>query len=111
MRGYESKRLDSEGPDSTELGLKRRSSGLRQYRAVVTGGAGFIGSHIVDRLLERGCEVSVLDNLSTGNVDNIRQNVKKRKFKFIKGSVTDRRIIHEALRDAEVIFHLAALSS
>ena len=111
MRGYESKRLRSEGPDTTELGLKRRSSGLRHYRAVVTGGAGFIGSHIVDRLLEMGCEVSVLDNLSTGNVDNIRQNARKKKFKFIRGSVTDRRIVHEALRDADVIFHLAALSS
>ena len=111
MTGYESKRLESERPDPTELELKRRSSGLRHYRAVVTGGAGFIGSHIVDRLLEMGCEVSVLDNLSTGNVDNIRQNARKKKFKFIRGSVTDRRIVHEALRDADVIFHLAALSS
>src|SRR5437899_7372385 len=111
MREYESKRLKSEGPDPTEPGLKRKSSGFRHYRAVVTGGAGFIGSHIVARLLEMGCEVSVLDDLSTGNVDNIRQNVRKKKFKFIRGSVTDRRIVHEALRDADLLFHLAALSN
>src|SRR2546422_7361944 len=111
MTGYESKRLESERPEPSELELRRTSLSLRHYRAVVTGGAGFIGSHIVDRLLEMGCEVSVLDDLSTGNVDNLRQNVRKKKFKFIRGSVTDRRIVHEALRDADLLFHLAALSN
>ena len=72
-------------------------------RALVTGGAGFIGSHLVDLLLENEWDVTVLDNLSTGNMDNV--NIKA---KFIDGFVTDF-IVDEIIQSVDVVFHLAAV--
>ena len=56
---------------------------------LVTGGAGFIGSHIVDRLLSMNYNVKVIDNLSTGNINNLQNAMKNKNFKFIYGSITD----------------------
>ncbi len=75
-------------------------------RAAVTGGAGFIGSHLVDALVERGDDVVVLDDLSTGRRQNL--NAASR---LLPGSVTDPRRVAEAVRGAEVVFHLAALGA
>lgn len=58
---------------------------------LVTGGAGFIGSHIVDRLLDEGFKVKVLDNLSTGEKKNLAQHQNKRNFQFIEGDITKAR--------------------
>ncbi len=55
----------------------------------VTGGADFIGSHIVDKLMEKGFEVTVLDNLDTGHIENIESHQGKQDFHFIKGDVRD----------------------
>ncbi len=55
-------------------------------KALVTGGAGFIGSHLVDRLMESGYEIRVLDNLSTGSIDNIRHWMENEHFEFMKGT-------------------------
>jgi UDP-N-acetylglucosamine/UDP-N-acetyl-alpha-D-glucosaminouronate 4-epimerase len=76
---------------------------------LVTGGAGFIGSHLTTRLVERGHEVRVLDNLSTGHsqsLDHLRG-----KIDFIEGDLLDRPKLERALRDVEVVFHQAALAS
>lgn len=75
--------------------------------AVVTGGAGFIGSHLVERLLLDGHSVRVLDDLSTGTTANLTG----RDVDVLEGSVTDRELVDEALDGAEVVFHQAALPS
>lgn len=61
---------------------------VRVYsRMLVTGGAGFIGSHIVDNLLEKGFEVTIIDNLDTGRLENIAHHHGKKEFHFIKGDI------------------------
>lgn len=75
---------------------------------LVTGGAGFIGSHLVDALVARGEKVTVIDNLSTGKIDYIRSHIEKGSVKFIEGDLLDRACILKALEDTEVVFHLAA---
>ena len=73
--------------------------------ALVTGGAGFIGSHLAARLLANGHRVTVLDNLSTGNTKRISRLA----VRFIEGDVRDYRMIRQALQDVDAIFHLAAV--
>jgi len=82
---------------------------LKFKSALVTGGAGFIGSHIVDELLDRGIKVAVIDNLSTGNLQNLA-HVQER-ISFFHGDIRDQKILTEAVQDSEVIFHLAAVVS
>jgi UDP-glucose 4-epimerase len=80
-------------------------------KVLVTGGAGFIGSHLVDRLVREGFEVVVLDNLSTGSLENIKMHMENPKFQFIRGDVRVRGITRRALRDVNCVFHLAAIAS
>ncbi|MCK4933930.1 SDR family NAD(P)-dependent oxidoreductase, partial [Candidatus Bathyarchaeota archaeon] len=80
-------------------------------KALVTGGAGFIGSHIVDRLLEDGVGVVVLDDLSGGNVANIRHQLGKEGFRFVQGDIRDSGLVKEVVRGVDVVFHYAALVS
>jgi UDP-glucose 4-epimerase len=75
-------------------------------RILVTGGAGYIGSHLVDHLLDAGHEVTVIDNLATGNVRNIRHRLSQ--IRFINASILDEDVIDREVRDTEVVFHLAA---
>ena len=74
--------------------------------AVVTGGAGFIGSHLVDALIARGERVRVLDDLSTGRRENLPPGVE-----LVQGSVADPAAVAEAVRGAGVVYHLAAMAS
>lgn len=76
---------------------------------MVTGGAGYIGSHLVDRLLADGNEVVVLDDLSVGKLANVKHHLEDRRFQFIEGSVLDRSLVREALHGCGLIFHLAAV--
>ena len=76
---------------------------------LVTGGAGFIGSHIATGLVERGKSVRVFDNLSTGKPSNISHL--EGKIEFVKADLLDRSAVLNALKDVEVIYHQAALSS
>jgi UDP-N-acetylglucosamine/UDP-N-acetyl-alpha-D-glucosaminouronate 4-epimerase len=76
---------------------------------LVTGGAGFIGSHIASALVERGCKVRVLDNLSTGKRENMAGFIDK--IEFIEGSITDMDVTQAACKGMEVVFHQAALAS
>src|SRR5882762_2929070 len=76
---------------------------------LVTGGAGFIGSHIVDALIARGARVRVVDNLSTGHLRNLE--AVKGKIEFIEGDLADESVAHRAVADVELVFHEAALPS
>lgn len=78
------------------------------HKVLVTGGAGFIGSHLVDRLIEMDYEVTVFDNLSSGSLDNLKKHLENPKFKFVKGDLKDAQTIREHLNDIEVVFHFAA---
>ena len=81
---------------------------VAQY--LVTGGAGFIGSHLATRLVQRGKTVRILDDLSTGKTENIA-DLLSRGVEFIRGSVNDRRLVDEAVNGVEVVFHEAVLAS
>jgi UDP-glucose 4-epimerase len=78
-------------------------------RALVTGGAGFIGSHLVESLVQEGCQVSVIDNLSTGHRSNL--NAVMDQIAFFEGDIRDDAVMREAAQGCEVIFHQAALVS
>jgi UDP-glucose 4-epimerase len=78
-------------------------------KVVVTGGAGFIGSHLVEEALARGCDVSIIDDLSTGFRENIPYLSSK--VAFFQGSIQDRALLKRAFTGAETVFHLAALIS
>lgn len=80
-------------------------------RVVVTGGAGFIGSHLSEKLAERGYYVVILDNLSTGKRENIEELLKKDAVEFIRGSVTDLPLLNRVLQDTDYVFHQAAIPS
>ena len=77
-------------------------------KLLVTGGAGFIGSHLVERLLIDGFEVTCLDNLSAGNIDNLKNALKNKFFHFIKGDIRKRIDMQNILDDYDTIFHFAA---
>jgi UDP-glucose 4-epimerase len=77
----------------------------------VSGGAGFIGCHTVDRFLAEGFEVVVLDDLRSGRLENIRQHVGKRGFRFVRGDVRDSGLVRDLVGDVEAVVHLAALIS
>jgi UDP-glucose 4-epimerase len=75
---------------------------------LITGGAGFIGSHLAERLLARGDEVRVIDDLSTGSQENIEHLRAARSFQCFIDTVTNQKLMTELVDDAEVIYHLAA---
>ena len=75
---------------------------------LVTGGAGFIGSHLCDALIKRGDSVIALDNLSTGNIHNIEQLVENPLFEFIKGSILDKELLDKYVAKVDHVLHLAA---
>jgi len=78
-------------------------------RALVTGGAGFIGSHLSEVLLGRGYSVTVVDNLSTGSLENIAHLEGRPGFRFVEGSVTDETLAGGLVGECDVVFHLAAV--
>lgn len=77
-------------------------------RALVTGGAGFIGSHLIDRLVSRGDTVVVIDNLSSGNLDFIQNHIDSGKVSLVRGDITNYQDVLSAMSGIECVFHLAA---
>jgi len=78
------------------------------WKALVTGGAGFIGSHLVDRLMAEGHEVVVSDNLSSGSLQNIGSWLANPRFNFIKGDLKEKREVEKSLNGVDLVFHFAA---
>ncbi|MDF1534469.1 MAG: NAD-dependent epimerase/dehydratase family protein [Methanosarcinaceae archaeon] len=77
-------------------------------KILVTGGAGFIGSHIVDRLMDTGCEVVVFDNLSSGKMEFIEHHLDNTNFSLIKGDLLNTDEIDAACQDIDFVYHAAA---
>jgi len=77
-------------------------------KAFITGGAGFVGSHLAERLLEQGHEVMVLDNLSTGSIENISHLKSNPGFSYVIDTVTNEPLLAEMIDRSDVVFHLAA---
>ena len=77
-------------------------------RVLITGGAGFVGSHLADGLLERGDEVAVLDNLSTGSIANIAHLKSHPRFRYTIDTVTNEPLLAELIDSCDVVVHLAA---
>ena len=73
---------------------------------LVTGGAGFIGSHLVDRLIDQGNHVIVLDNLSSGKLDNLNMQAE-----FVEGDICDKELVQFLMNKVDGCFHLAAIAS
>lgn len=77
-------------------------------KILITGGAGFIGSHLAEKLLQLGEEVFVIDDLSTGSFKNIAHLKKNKNFHFVKGTVLDRKKVEKLVKKVDQIYHLAA---
>lgn len=83
----------------------------QHQRVLVAGGAGFIGSHIVDKLLEIGMEVTVLDNFSTGQIENLEQHKRNKSLHLIKGDIRNTKQVKASVKDVDVVFNDAAAVS
>jgi UDP-glucose 4-epimerase len=80
-------------------------------KILVTGGAGFIGSHLGDRLVKEGYEVVVLDNFFSGKIENLKHHLGSGMFYLVKGDVRSSDNVKEAIRNVDAVFHLAAIVS
>jgi len=87
---------------------KTSLSYTHNMRILLTGGAGFIGSHLSERLIESGHEVVVLDNLSTGLISNLKSLQDSSRFLLVEGSILDLTLVNELISKADYVFHLAA---
>lgn len=87
----------------------KQTMNIRDKKVFVTGGAGFIGSHLVDKLVAMGAEVIVVDNLQAGKRENLKQVLKK--IRFVKGDVRDKNLIKKYIKGVDMIFHIAANAS
>ena len=76
--------------------------------ALITGGAGVIGSHLADALLSRDYEVTVIDNLSTGNIKNVEHNIGRPGFHFINDTILNEPVMDELVKKSSIVYHLAA---
>ncbi|MBK1812711.1 NAD-dependent epimerase/dehydratase family protein [Clostridium sp. YIM B02505] len=77
-------------------------------KILITGGAGFIGSHLVDKLLDEDHEVYVIDNLSTGSLENIRHNLENNHFHFVQEDICNYDVLYDLCSKCNLIFHLAS---
>ncbi len=80
----------------------------QKMRILITGGAGFIGSHLTDKLVGEGHQVTVLDNLSTGRLENIQDHIQSKKIDYVEGSILNIDLVSRLVSESEYVFHLAA---
>ena len=92
------------------MGVSNYTSNLGK-KVVVTGGAGFIGSCLAEELVKRGYYVTVLDDLSSGKIDNIEELISKKNVDFLQGSVTNFPLLSELFQNTQYVFHQAAIPS
>lgn len=78
------------------------------HKYLITGGSGFIGSHLCKKLIDLGNEVVVIDNLSTGSIENLDNLMSKPKFKFIKETILNEKVLEDLVKNCDRVFHLAA---
>jgi UDP-glucose 4-epimerase len=90
------------------VGVAEGKIGGSVGRVLVTGGAGFIGSHLVDALMERGYRVRVVDNLSNGSLANLERWLKNTDFEFVEGDLKEAGVAGKSVVGVDVVFHLAA---
>src|SRR5438876_6610451 len=86
----------------------RRAMNWQGESVLVTGGASFIGSHLVDALVLRGARVRVVDNLSSGNLDNISGHVEAGRVELVQADLSTPGVAEQAVEGIAVVFHLAA---
>jgi len=96
-------------PKIDESRLEKMKIFYKDLPVLVTGGAGFIGSHLTDKLVELGAKVTVIDDLSNGKIENLKNVIDK--ITFIKKSIVDKDVCMQATEGKAVIFHLAAIAS
>lgn len=82
---------------------------MKNLNILVTGGAGFIGSHLTDKLLSLGHRVTVLDNLANGKEDNLKDASKNSNFTFVKGDILDKTTCEATTKNIDIVYHLACL--
>ena len=81
-------------------------------KAVVTGGAGFIGSHLADDLADQGCSVVIFDNISTGKQENVDMILEKHEnVEFVYGSIMDLQVLEDLFKGVDYVFHQGAIPS
>jgi len=95
----------SEVENKTVIKKEIKKMRFKGTKVLVTGGAGFIGSNVVEKLLKEGAKVTVLDDLFTGKLDNLPRS---KSLKFVKGSVTNRSLVFKLVQKAQLVIHLAA---
>src|SRR5207237_4514160 len=83
---------------------------MSKEKVLVTGGAGFIGSHLVDLLLSKGHRVIAFDNLSVGRMNNLEEAAKNGNFQFVQGDIRDPKGLEWLFDGVDWVFHLAALA-
>jgi len=83
-------------------------TGWKDHSVLVTGGASFIGSHLVDALVDRGARIRVVDNLSSGRLENIQSHIEAGAVEFIQGDLLDDKVTRGAVDGIQTVFHLAA---
>jgi UDP-glucose 4-epimerase len=84
---------------------------LDYSKILVTGGAGFIGSHLVNRLMAEGYDVVVLDSFCTGRIENVKRHLESNRFHLVRGDVRDERVVKAVMDGVDAVVHLAALIS